>query len=269
MSIESSSAAAGRLLEPRTAEALAAIKHGFFTRNGGVSEGIYASLNAGTGSNDDPAHVAENRARIAAWFALAPERLTGVHQVHSAQAVFVEDPWQAERPEADALVTKTPNLALSILTADCAPVLFADQSAGVIAAAHAGWKGALHGVLENTLDLMVEHGATRENISAAIGPCIQQASYEVGPEFRDAFGDERFFKSGQKSDQKSGQSDRLHFDLSGYCAYRLKQAGAPRVEILPDDTCADEARYFSNRRRNQRGEPDYGRNLSAIMLGVK
>jgi len=240
--------------------------HGFFGRVGGVSRGIYASLNAGPGSNDDPADVAENRRRIAAALAVAPENLLSVYQEHSAKAEIVSGPFAgdyADRPQADAMATKIPGLALSILTADCGPILLTDPRAGVIGAAHAGWKGALGGVIEAALEAMKSLGADPANVSAAIGPCIAQASYEVGPEFFGAFTapdaeNERFFKG--------GQGDRLHFDLKGYCASRLALAGVRTVDILPQDTCAEEVDYFSNRRAVKRQEGDYGRNLSAIVL---
>ncbi len=244
------------------ANTLAGVRHGFFGREGGVSTGIYASLNAGTGSRDDPKAVAENRARIAASINIAPSHLIGVHQVHSPEAVFVAMPWAGERPHADALVTTTPGLALSILTADCAPVLFADASAGVIGAAHAGWKGALSGVLEACVALMRKHGA--RDIAAAIGPCIHQASYEVGPEFMERFvaadsGHGRFFKA--------GKGDRRLFDLPGFCAARLRATGVERVETLPLDTYALPARLHSHRRSVHEELGDYGRNCSAVMLG--
>lgn len=240
--------------------------HGFFGRVGGVSSGIYASLNAGPGSKDDAADVAENRRRIAAALAVSPENLLSVYQVHSARAEIVSEPFRgayADRPQADAMATKTPGLALSILTADCGPILLSDPKAGVIGAAHAGWKGALGGVIEAALEAMQSLGANPADVSAAIGPCIAQASYEVGPEFFAAFtapdaGNERFFKG--------GQGDRPHFDLKGYCAMRLALAGVRTVDILPQDTCANEADYFSNRRAVKRQEGDYGRNISAIVL---
>jgi YfiH family protein len=242
--------------------ALAGVRHAFFGRQGGVSRGIYATLNAGTGSNDDPEAVKENRRRIAAAFNVEPERLVGVHQVHSPNAVFIDAPWSDERPHADALVTTTPGLALSILTADCAPVLLADQQAGVVGAAHAGWKGAIGGVLEATVALMRERGA--RNISAAIGPCIHQASYEVGPEFEARFLDPdlsnvRFFAP--------GKGDRRHFDLPGFCAGRLEAASIEHVDLLPLDTCALEDRFHSNRRAVLQKLGDYGRNCAAIALG--
>jgi len=241
-----------------TAQALAGVKHGFFGREGGVSAGIYSSLNAGTGSNDDPEAVSENRARIAAAF--GAENLIGVHQVHSPDAVFVSAPWAGERPHADALVTTTPGLVISVLTADCAPVLFADAAAGVVAAAHAGWKGAIGGVLEATVSLMRHHGA--RDIRAAIGPTIHQASYEVGPEFEAKFRDANaaygaFFAP--------GGNGKAHFDLPAFCAARLAALGI-EAEISPHDTYVDPARWHSARRAGHQGDPDYGRNCAAIAL---
>lgn len=241
---------------------LGSMRHAFFGRQGGVSGGIYASLNAGTGSDDDAEAVKENRRRIAAALSVEPSHLIGVHQVHSSTAVFIGAPWSGERPHADALVTTTPGLALSILTADCAPVLLADAQAGVIGAAHAGWKGAVGGVLEATVALMRQHGARA--IAAAIGPCIHQASYEVGPEFEVRFlasdpGNARFFAP--------GKGDRRHFDLPAFCAHRLQTAGVERVDILPLDTCALAERFHSNRRAVLQKLGDYGRNCSAIVLG--
>ncbi|MBY0563552.1 MAG: peptidoglycan editing factor PgeF [Hyphomonadaceae bacterium] len=245
-----------------SARALPGVRHGFFGRGGGVSTGIYAGLNAGIGSNDDPSAVKENRRRIAAAFGVAPSHLVGVHQVHSPHAVFLDSPWPGERPEADALVTTTPGLVLSVLTADCAPVLFADEASGVIGAAHAGWKGALGGVLETTVALMREHGADATRIRAAIGPCIHQKSYEVGPEFRARFVDAdaayaRFFAP--------SAGDRHQFDLPGFCAARLAALGVD-AEIVDADTYALPDALFSHRRSVHLGEGDFGRNCSAIKL---
>ena len=239
-------------------QTLAGVKHGFFGREGGVSAGIYASLNAGTGSRDDPAAVAENRRRIAQAF--GAEQLIGVHQVHSPDAVFVTQPWTGERPHADALVTTTPGLVISVLTADCAPVLLADAEAGVIGAAHAGWKGAFGGVLEATVALMRQHGA--RDIKAAIGPTIAQASYEVGPEFEAKFiaadsSFARFFAP--------GPSGKAHFDLPAFCAAKLANLGI-EAETMPHDTYAAPARWHSARRAGHSGDADYGRNCAAIML---
>jgi YfiH family protein len=267
MHIEPKPAAAGGLLNASappvwTASNLAGVRHAFFGREGGVSTGVYASLNAGPGSNDDPDAVEENRRRIAATFALAPTHLIGVHQVHSPTCVMASQPWSGERPHADALVTTTPGLAISVLTADCTPVLLADRAAGVIAAAHAGWKGAIGGVLQSTVAMMRARGARA--IAAAIGPTIQQASYEVGPEFEARFracdpANARYFRP--------GASDRLHFDLPAFCADRLRALGVTTVEILPLDTCADANHFHSNRRALHEKASDYGRNCSVITLG--
>jgi len=264
MSVEPKPPSASGLLKPWTADVLAGVRHGFFGREGGVSSGIYASLNAGTGSNDDPANVLENRRRIASEFGIARDHLTGVHQVHSPTAVFVDAPWQGERPHADALVTTTPKLAISILTADCTPILFADREANVIGAAHAGWRGAIGGVIENTVQLMEEHGAQRARIASAIGPCIHQNSYEVGPEFEAEFtaADPDF-----AGFFVPGSDDRFHFDLPGFCGSRLATAGVTQIETLPLDTYAESTRLHSHRRSVHEKAGDYGRNCSVIMLG--
>ena len=239
---------------------LPGIRHGFFGRKGGVSGGLYASLNAGAGSEDSAHAVAQNRERIRGAF--AAKALLSCHQIHSADAIHVTAPW-VERPRGDAMVTAAPGLALCILTADCTPVLFADSEAGIIGAAHAGWKGAIGGVLEAAVDAMTGLGADPRRIHAAIGPTIQQASYEVGPEFRDTF-----LARSPQSDALflPGQGDRFQFDLPGYCRQRLDALGLYHVSDLGLDTCALEDTYYSNRRRNHRGEPDYGRNASVIML---
>jgi YfiH family protein len=241
------------------------VRHGFFSREGGVSEGLYASLNCGYGSGDRQADVGENRARAMARLGSEAERLVTCFQIHSDRVVRVERPWAPEAaPEADAMVTREPGLALGVLTADCAPVLLADGGAGVIGAAHAGWKGAIGGVLERTVEAMVELGAEAARIVAGIGPCIAQSSYEVGPEFAARFlaqspANARYF-------QARADSDRLLFDLKAYAAERLRAAGVGEVEILACDTCAEEDRFFSYRRTTLRGETDYGRGLSAILL---
>ena len=239
---------------------LEGIRHGFFGRKGGVSEGLYASLNIGQGSDDDVQAIRDNRELIRE--AMGADKLLSCFQVHSAKVVTVTEPWRT-RPQADAMVTDVPGLALCILSADCVPVLFADETAKVIGAAHAGWKGALGGVCEATIEAMEAIGATRENIQAAIGPAIQQASYEVGPEFRDTFVGEH-----EWTDRlfKAGRDDRSHFDLTGYVQAVLLREGLSSVDNLGHDTCAMEEDYFSNRRRNHRGERDYGRNGSVIML---
>jgi hypothetical protein len=239
------------------------IVHGFFTRQGGVSEGLYAGLNVGLGSADEPARVHENRARVAAWFGSEPERLVSLYQIHSPDVVTLDAPPSGERPRADAQVTATPGLILGILTADCGPVLFADPEARVIGAAHAGWKGALDGVLENTIAAMEALGARRDCIVASLGPSISQANYEVGPEFH-----ERFLARDPAWSTFFRPSDRPghhRFDLPGLTVGRLRAAGI-RAENLGLCTYADEDRFFSYRRTTHRSEPDYGRQISAIMI---
>lgn len=240
--------------------AFSGVKHGFFGRRGGVSTGIYESLNIGQGSDDEAQNIRDNRDRIRDT--LGAEKLLSCFQVHSAKTITVTEPWRT-RPQADGMVTKVPGLALCVLSADCMPVLFADPEAGVIGAAHAGWKGAIAGICEETLDAMEAIGAARSNITAAIGPAIQQASYEVGPEFRDTFVGEQ-----EWTDRLfiAGKEDRSHFDLTGYVEAVLVDQGIAAVDNLGLDTCALEDDYFSNRRRNHCGEPDYGRNGSVIVL---
>lgn len=239
-----------------------AAPHGFFTRAGGVSTGLYEALNGGQGSDDAAANVAENRARIAAAFGLAPEALVTVHQIHSADALPVTGPWQGARPRADGMVTDRPGVALAILTADCAPVLLHDAEAGVAGACHAGWRGALGGVIGATVAAMLRLGADRARIRAAVGPCISQRNYEVGPEFVEQFMDEdrehaRFFAG--------GTGDRAQFDLPGFCLARLRAEGV-EAEWTGHCTYGDPARFFSFRRATHAGEPDYGRLVSAIAL---
>jgi polyphenol oxidase len=241
------------------------IRHAFFTRAGGVSEGLFASLNCGFSSADAPENVVENRRLAMAELDLPPDRLTTCYQVHSAAVAVVERPWhQDDRPRADAMVTRAPGVALGILTADCAPVLFADRQARVIGAAHAGWRGALGGVLEATVTAMAKLGAAPERIAAAIGPAIGQASYEVGPEFPAPFLAEdadnaAFFLSAPRP-------GHFLFDLPGYVARRLRRLGLARVARTGGDTAAEADRFFSYRRSCLRTEPDYGRELSAIAL---
>ena len=249
-------------LEILTSDRLGALRHGFFTRRGGASSGVFSGLNCGTGSSDLSEIVAINRARVAEAMDLGPEALVAVHQTHSADVVTVAGPLD-EKPRADAMVTATPGLALTILTADCQPVLFADPRAGVIGAAHAGWRGALDGVLEATLDAMEALGARRAETVAVIGPSISQAAYEVGPEFLDEFladdpGNARFFAN--------GQGDRMLFDLPGFGLHRLRRAGIGAAEWTRHCTYSDPDRFFSYRRSVHRGEADYGRLISAIRL---
>ncbi len=243
---------------------LPGIAHGWFTREGGVSEGSLASLNCGFGSGDDVARVAENRSRTLVALDLAPDRLCAAYQTHSARAVTVEASWAPDdAPEADALVTTRPGLALGVLTADCAPVLLADPAARIVAAAHAGWKGALSGIVEAAVEAMEQAGGARERIVAIIGPCIGCASYEVGPEFPAPF----LARDSADADLfAAGQAGYFYFDLEGYVARRLGRLGLARVEALGLDTCVDAARFFSYRRASRAGEPGCGRLLSAIAL---
>lgn len=250
-------------VEAIRARALEGVPHGFLGRRGGVSEGICSGLNVGLGSGDSREHIAENRRRAVA--AVAPgARLVTVHQVHSAEAVYVTEPVPDEaRPHADAMVTDVPGLALGILTADCAPVLFADREAGVAAAAHAGWKGAFAGIVEATVAEMERRGAARARIAAAIGPCIARRSYEVDEAFLRRFveadpANERFFGLGREGHHQ--------FDLEGFVAHRLAEAGLSRIETLGEDTYGQSERFFSYRRATHRGEPDYGRQIALIAL---
>lgn len=239
------------------------LQHAFFGREGGVSAGIYAGLNCGQGSHDDRDHVAENRRRVAAHFDVAPEKLCTLYQVHSPEVVVVHTPTQAQH-KADAMVTSMPGLVLGILTADCAPVLFADAEAGVIAAAHAGWKGAVGGVLENTVQTMLKMGARRERIAAAIGPCIAQASYEVGPDLIDAL--TRQDKANAEFLTPNARRGFAQFDLQGFVAKQLRTAGLRHITALAMDTYVNEAQFFSFRRTTHRAELDYGRHISCIGL---
>jgi len=239
------------------------LRHGFFTRQGGVSQGIYRSLNIGLGSSDDPAHVAQNRMLVAEHFGVDVSCLLTVHQYHSADVIPVTAPFSADRPKADALVSQVPGLALGIATADCAPVLFADPLNKVIGAAHAGWRGAYQGILENTVAAMEALGAQRKNILAVIGPCIGNENYEVGKEFFDRFlglsmDNRRYFVA-------SPQKKYYFFDLGAYNADRLKYIGV-KCERLEYCTYADEVRFFSHRRMVHRKEADYGRQISVIAI---
>ncbi len=247
-------------LEILTSDALAPLRHGFFTRKGGASSGIFKGLNCGTGSSDLSEAVAINRNRVAEAMEVAA--LAGVHQVHSAD-VAVVDAATPDRPKADALVTRTPGVALTILTADCQPVLFADHDAGVIGAAHAGWRGTLDGVLEATLDAMEDLGAKRQSIRAVIGPSISQRAYEVGPDFADDFiaqdtGNSRFFTN--------GNGDRYLFDLPGFGLHTLRKSGIGQAEWTGHCTYSDPDRFYSYRRTTHNAEADYGRLIAAIRL---
>ncbi len=239
-------------------------RHAFFTRHGGVSGGAYASLNCGLGSGDAPERVRENRRRALDRLDLPPAALVTGYQIHSARVAIVSAPWpDQERPQVDGLATREPGVALGILTADCAPVLFADADAGVIGAAHAGWRGARDGVLEATVEAMERLGGAAARIVAAVGPCIRQASYEVGPEFRENFVDTDPATADLFS--PSHRPDHHRFDLPGYVERRLR-ACVTAVEVLPHDTCADADSFFSYRRMTLTGGGDYGRLLSTIAL---
>ncbi len=249
------------MLEAITSPALSA-RHGFFTRKGGASSGIFAGLNCGTGSSDQSEVVAINRARVAEAMGIGTDALVTLHQVHSPDVVHVTEPF-ADRPKADGMVTATPGLVLAVLTADCQPVLFEDPAAGVIGAAHGGWRGTFDGVLEAVVDAMERLGAQRDRIAAVIGPTISQAAYEVGPELFEQITDDdreatRFFAQ--------GRGDRMMFDLPSYGLYRLRRAGVGHAEWTRHCTYGDPDRFYSYRRTTHRGEADYGRLLSAIRL---
>lgn len=247
-----------------TADSLSPLRHGFFSRRGGASSGVFQGLNCGLGSTDQHEAVTINRTRVANAMGVPLAAISGVHQIHSADVVTITDPAQtANRPKADALVTATKGVALSVLTADCQPALFADHDAGVIGAAHAGWKGALGGVLEATVEAMEALGAKRANIHAVIGPTISQRAYEVGPELFETFIDEdpsfaRFFAQ--------GEGDRMLFDLPALGLYRLRQAGVAQAEWTRHCTYSDAARFFSYRRTTHAKEVDYGRLIAVIAL---
>ena len=251
-------------LESPLLSAIPGLRHAFFTREGGVSGGIYGSLNGGVGSNDDPAHVEENRRRMAERLGVTPQHFLSVWQTHSPDVVVTTGPWQGEeRPRADAIVTRTEGIAIGATAADCGPVLFVDPSARVIGAAHAGWKGALTGVLESTIEAMEKLGAERGRLIAAIGPMIRQPSYEVGGEFV-----ERFIEADAEHALffiPSVRAGHSMFDLAGFIRMRLENAGVPVIDDTGIDTYSDE-RFFSYRRSVHRKEPDYGRHVHSIAL---
>jgi YfiH family protein len=252
-------------LQARSLAALGGVRHAFFTRAGGVSHGIYASLNGGVGSDDDRAHVDENRARMAAALGVGRDALITAYQIHSAEVVVAEAAWTHEaRPRADAIVTRVRGLAIGVSTADCGPLLLADAQAHVIGAAHAGWRGALAGITDATIAAMERLGAERKRIVAVLGPTIRQPSYEVGADLADRFraadpANARFFRP-------SARAGHALFDLPGYIASRLAGAGILGAADLAHCTYADPARFFSFRRTTHRGEPDYGRHVNAIVL---
>jgi polyphenol oxidase len=250
-------------LESPLLAAIPGLRHAFFTRQGGVSNGFYAHLNGGLGSHDDPVKVIENRRRMTELMGVAPTNLLNVHQIHSPDAVVANGPWDGQKPKADAIVTRTEGLAIAVTTADCGPVLLAEPNARVIGAAHAGWKGALTGVLEATVAAMEKLGAERNGIVAAIGPMIRQPSYEVGSEFvtrfLDADADNAVFFL------PASREGHAMFDLAGFIRNRLEAAGVLMIDDLGLDTYSDE-RFFSYRRSVHRGEKDYGRHVHAIVL---
>lgn len=252
------------VLTSQRLQQLPGIKHGFFTRQGGVSTGVYDSLNVGRGSDDDPAAVEENRRRVAEAMGVGPGALLTCFQTHSTLVRVAEAPWGELRPEGDAIVTSTPGLACGALTADCAPVLLADAEARVVGSAHAGWKGALDGVIASAVTAMTAAGSRPGDIVAVVGPCIGPDSYEVGNEFYERFahhdpGSEHFFRA-------AGPEGKWLFDLPGFVLWRLEQAGVVNCEWTGHDTCADEERFFSNRRNFKQGLTDYGRLIGAIAL---
>jgi polyphenol oxidase len=254
------------MIEAENLAGCVGIRHGFLTRKGGVSRGLFASLNCGLGTTDAPADIAENRRRAVQAIGLQSAPIVTAYQIHSATVAIVEEPWDENaRPRVDALVTRRTGVVLGILTADCAPVLFADAASGIVAAAHAGWKGALGGVLTQTVRAMENLGASRRRIVAAIGPCIGAGSYEVGPEFPAPFiakdkANARFF-------QTADACRKFTFDLAGYCEAELAGLGLASITAAGRDTCAEEADFFSYRRMTKRKEADYGRQISLIGLG--
>jgi len=253
------------MLQASSLATLSRIRHAFFTRFGGVSQGVYSSLNGGVGSRDAPEKIAENRARMAAALGVTAERFVTPFQIHSPDVVVAKEPWTPEsRPRADAIVTQVPRLAVGVSTADCGPLLFADSEAGVIGAAHAGWRGALLGVIEATVASMERLGAKRARIAAALGPTIRQSNYEVGPEFVEQFlaadpANIRFFEPSQRE-------SHAMFDLCGYIAQRVERAGLKQLEDLGLCTYEEPERFYSYRRSTHRDEHDYGRHINAIVL---
>lgn len=253
------------MLTAPSLSSLRSIRHAFFTREGGVSGGVYASLNGGVGSRDNSEHVTENRRRMAQALNVDGDQLATVHQIHSPDVVVAEKVWSVEtRPRADAIVTRIPGLAIGVTTADCGPVLFVEPKARVIGAAHAGWRGAFTGVLDATVAAMEQLGANRDRILAALGPTIRQQNYEVGPEFVQNFREQdpanvRFFEDSERD-------GHALFDLPGYITTRLRRAGIDRIEDVGLCTYAEPDRFYSYRRSVHRGEPDYGRHINAIVL---
>ncbi|HEY7231983.1 MAG TPA: peptidoglycan editing factor PgeF [Pseudolabrys sp.] len=253
------------MLQASSLATLPGIRHAFFTRAGGVSEGVYTSLNGGVGSSDSPDKIAENRARMAAALGVHADRLLTAYQIHSPDVVVAKEPWtRSDRPRADAIVTQIPRLAIGVSTADCGPLLLADSEAGVVGAAHAGWRGALSGIIEATVAAMERLGAARKRIVAALGPTIRQPNYEVGAEFIERFiaadaGNARYFAP-------SARDGHAMFDLCGYISYRVEQAGTQQFEDLGLCTYQEPDRFYSYRRSTHTGESDYGRHINAIAI---
>jgi len=254
-----------RSFESSLLETAEGVNHAFCTRQGGVSSGLYFSLNCGLGTTDNPVHVEQNRARALAQLGLSRANLITCRQAHTPNVVFVADPWSIDQePIADGMVTDRPNLALGILTADCAPILLAEANSGIIGAVHAGWRGALGGVIESAIEQMVKNGATVSRILAAIGPCIGVESYEVDAKFKRLFvkkdnQNEIYFYKGKRQ-------GKYYFDLSSYLKYKLERAGVEYISTLSYDTCADTENFFSYRRSVLKGEDNYGRGISLIAL---
>ena len=239
------------------------IAHGFFGREGGVSEGQYASLNVGQGSQDQSENITENRSRVTTALGTTEDKLLSLSQIHSTEVLIVDAPFNGTLPKADGLVTKTPNLAISALAADCGPVLFCDPEARIIGTCHAGWRGALAGITTDTIRAMESLGAQRENICAVLGPCISQDSYEVGHDYRDSFvaeneAHDRFFRL--------GPNQKPHFDLKRFILAKIRKDGVMQIDALPDCTYAQPEAYFSYRYNTHKGIGEYGRNISGIML---
>lgn len=251
------------MLDVIKSDTLSNVRHGFFTRAGGVSEGIYAALNCGQGSSDNPDHVMQNRQLVAAHIGVRTDHLASVHQYHSNVTLTVTEPLSGDKPKADAMVTNVAGMALGVLTADCAPILFADENAGVIGAAHSGWKGAVAGIAASTIDAMTKLGANRADICATVGPCISQASYEVGDDFLDNLiaqdaDNTRFFAN--------GINGKYQFDLPSFCLQNLRAEGIKSADWTGHCTYQDPAKFFSYRRTCHQNEPDYGRLISVIRL---
>lgn len=255
------------MMKAANLESLGGVHHGFFTRQGGHSSGLYDSLNCGLGSDDDQETVLKNKASCAAALGVDADRLLTVHQEHTANVITASETWTHENaPVADGLVTNVPGLAIAVLAADCTPVLLAAPEAGVVGAAHAGWKGAISGIVENTVDAMMQLGARRDQITAAVGPCIGPESYEVGPEFHDRFLSESSHNA--LYFQPSDKAGHVYFDIGGFVLDKVRGSGVNTAERLKADTYSEKDKFYSYRRSCHRNEPDYGRQLSGIALAL-